>query len=164
MRSIEPADEVTYSALQGGSRRWLRRGRRPLWGEPAIAALAALNVEGRLIQIGNSAGESIDLPTRGFRKPAGPSSATPTSRPGALEHGALAEVLGAALREGGVAVEEIRLADHSFPHGVETEMGEGDEWPGDPTPSCSNRRSLVFATPTWIGRHFEQSPRRPSSG
>lgn len=43
----------------------------PLWGEPAIAALAALNVEGRLIQIGNSAGESIDLPTRGFRNQLG---------------------------------------------------------------------------------------------
>jgi NADPH:quinone reductase-like Zn-dependent oxidoreductase len=43
----------------------------PLWGEPAMAALAALNVEGRLIQIGNSAGESIDLPTRGFRNQLG---------------------------------------------------------------------------------------------
>jgi NADPH2:quinone reductase len=43
----------------------------PLWGEPAIAALGALNVEGRLIQIGNSAGESIELPTRGFRNQLG---------------------------------------------------------------------------------------------
>jgi NADPH2:quinone reductase len=43
----------------------------PLWGEPALAALAALNVEGRLIQIGNSAGESIELPTRGFRNQLG---------------------------------------------------------------------------------------------
>jgi NADPH:quinone reductase-like Zn-dependent oxidoreductase len=43
----------------------------PLWGDPAIAALAALKVEGRLIQIGNSAGESIDLPTRGFRNQLG---------------------------------------------------------------------------------------------
>jgi NADPH2:quinone reductase len=39
----------------------------PLWGEPALAALGALNIEGRLIQIGNSAGESVELPTRGFR-------------------------------------------------------------------------------------------------
>jgi NADPH2:quinone reductase len=39
----------------------------PLWGEPALAALGALNAEGRLIQIGNSAGESVELPTRGFR-------------------------------------------------------------------------------------------------
>jgi hypothetical protein len=43
----------------------------PLWGEPAVAALGALNVEGRLVQIGNSAGESIDLPTRGFRNQLG---------------------------------------------------------------------------------------------
>ncbi|HEV7401176.1 MAG TPA: zinc-binding dehydrogenase [Solirubrobacterales bacterium] len=43
----------------------------PLWGEPAVAALAALNVEGRLVQIGNSAGESVELPTRGFRNQLG---------------------------------------------------------------------------------------------
>lgn len=43
----------------------------PLWGEPALAALGALNVEGRLVQIGNSAGESLDLPTRGFRNQLG---------------------------------------------------------------------------------------------
>ena len=43
----------------------------PLWGEPAVAALGALNVEGRLVQIGNSAGESVELPTRGFRNQLG---------------------------------------------------------------------------------------------
>jgi NADPH:quinone reductase-like Zn-dependent oxidoreductase len=43
----------------------------PLWGEPAMAALGALNVEGRLVQIGNSAGESAQLPTRGFRNQLG---------------------------------------------------------------------------------------------
>lgn len=43
----------------------------PLWGEPALAALGALNVEGRLIQIGNSAGETIELPTRAFRNQLG---------------------------------------------------------------------------------------------
>jgi NADPH2:quinone reductase len=43
----------------------------PLWGEPAVAALGALNVEGRLIQIGNSAGESVGLPTRGLRNQLG---------------------------------------------------------------------------------------------
>jgi NADPH:quinone reductase-like Zn-dependent oxidoreductase len=39
----------------------------PLWGEPALAALGALSIDGRLVQIGNSAGESVELPTRGFR-------------------------------------------------------------------------------------------------
>ena len=43
----------------------------PLWGEPAVAALGALNVEGRLVQIGNSAGESVELPTRAFRNQLG---------------------------------------------------------------------------------------------
>jgi NADPH:quinone reductase-like Zn-dependent oxidoreductase len=35
------------------------------------AALGALNIEGRLVQIGNSAGESVELPTRGFRNQLG---------------------------------------------------------------------------------------------
>ncbi|MGD9735573.1 MAG: zinc-binding alcohol dehydrogenase family protein [Solirubrobacterales bacterium] len=39
----------------------------PLWAEPALAALAALNRDGRLIAIGNSAGETLDLPGRDFR-------------------------------------------------------------------------------------------------
>ncbi len=43
----------------------------PLWGEPALAALGALNVEGRLVQIGNSAAESLELPTRAFRNQLG---------------------------------------------------------------------------------------------
>jgi NADPH:quinone reductase-like Zn-dependent oxidoreductase len=43
----------------------------PLWGEPAMAALGALKVEGRLVQIGNSAAESAELPTRGLRNQLG---------------------------------------------------------------------------------------------
>ena len=39
----------------------------PLWGEPAVAALAALNRDGRLIAIGNSAGETLNLSGRDFR-------------------------------------------------------------------------------------------------
>ncbi len=39
----------------------------PLWGEPALAALAALNRDGRLISVGNSAGESAELAVRDFR-------------------------------------------------------------------------------------------------
>jgi multimeric flavodoxin WrbA len=73
------------------------------------------------------------------------------SSPERSNTGALAEVLAAALRESGVAVEEVRLADHSFPHGVETEMGEGDEWPAIHAKLLESE-ILVFATPTWIGR------------
>ncbi|HYC80555.1 MAG TPA: zinc-binding alcohol dehydrogenase family protein [Solirubrobacterales bacterium] len=39
----------------------------PLWGEPAAAALAALHPEGRLVAIGNSAGETAEIPGRDFR-------------------------------------------------------------------------------------------------
>lgn len=39
----------------------------PLWGEPALAALAALNRDGRLISVGNAAGESAELAVRDFR-------------------------------------------------------------------------------------------------
>jgi hypothetical protein len=44
--------------------------------------------------------------------------------------GALAEVVAAALRKQDVEVAEVRAADRSIPAGVESEMGEGDEWPG----------------------------------
>jgi hypothetical protein len=36
-----------------------------------VAALGALSIEGRLVQIGNSAGESVELSTRGFRNQLG---------------------------------------------------------------------------------------------
>jgi NADPH2:quinone reductase len=39
----------------------------PLWGEPAVAALAALNLGGRLVAIGNSAGETAAIPGRDLR-------------------------------------------------------------------------------------------------
>lgn len=39
----------------------------PLWGEPAVAALASLNRDGRLVAIGNSAGETAPIPGRDFR-------------------------------------------------------------------------------------------------
>jgi len=39
----------------------------PLWGGPALAALAALNRDGRLVAIGNAASETLELPGRDFR-------------------------------------------------------------------------------------------------
>lgn len=39
----------------------------PLWGRPAVAALETLNRDGRLVSIGNSAGESTELAVRDFR-------------------------------------------------------------------------------------------------
>ena len=43
----------------------------PLWGEPAMAALSALNMRGRLVQLGNSAGEEAALASRGLRSKLG---------------------------------------------------------------------------------------------
>ena len=64
---------------------------------------------------------------------------------------ALAEVLAAALRSEGVEVATVRAVDNSIPPGVESEMGEGDEWPGIRT-QILDSEILIFATPTWLGR------------
>jgi multimeric flavodoxin WrbA len=64
---------------------------------------------------------------------------------------ALASVVAGALRDSGVEVDEVRLVDHSYPHGVESDMGEGDEWPGIRGRILA-AEILVFATPTWLGR------------
>jgi multimeric flavodoxin WrbA len=64
---------------------------------------------------------------------------------------ALAEVVAGALRGRGVEVGAVRAVDHSIPPGVESEMGEGDEWPGIRERILA-AEILVFATPTWLGR------------
>jgi multimeric flavodoxin WrbA len=63
----------------------------------------------------------------------------------------LAKVVADALREREVEVREIRLADHEIKPGVETDMGEGDEWPAIHG-SVLESEILVVATPTWVGR------------
>lgn len=65
--------------------------------------------------------------------------------------GALAEVVAEALRGDGVEVGSVRAVDHEIPPGVETRMGEGDEWPGIRA-RVLDAQILVFATPTWLGR------------
>jgi multimeric flavodoxin WrbA len=64
---------------------------------------------------------------------------------------ALAEVVVEALRKKDVEVASVRAVDHSIPPGVESEMGEGDEWPGIHR-QILDSEILVFATPTWLGR------------
>ncbi|HEV7770714.1 MAG TPA: NAD(P)H-dependent oxidoreductase [Solirubrobacterales bacterium] len=64
---------------------------------------------------------------------------------------ALAEIVADALREQGVEMSSVRAVDHSIPPGVESEMGEGDEWPGIRSQILGSQ-ILVFATPTWLGR------------
>ena len=64
---------------------------------------------------------------------------------------ALAEVVIDALRQEGVEVEAMRAVDHSIPPGVESEMGEGDEWPRIRF-QILDSEILILATPTWLGR------------
>jgi multimeric flavodoxin WrbA len=45
----------------------------------------------------------------------------------------------------------VRAVDHSIPPGVESDMGEGDEWPGIRA-QILDSEILIFATPTWLGR------------
>ncbi|MGH2974983.1 MAG: flavodoxin family protein [Solirubrobacterales bacterium] len=64
---------------------------------------------------------------------------------------ALAEIVAEGLRSEDVEVEAVRAVDRSIPPGVETNMGEGDEWPGI-RGQILDAEILVFATPTWLGR------------
>lgn len=64
---------------------------------------------------------------------------------------ALAEVVAGALRGEGVEVDSVRAVDHAIPPGVESEMGEGDAWPGIRA-RILDSEILLFATPTWLGR------------
>ena len=62
----------------------------------------------------------------------------------------LAKVVADGLRERGVEVTEERLVDHEIKPGVETDMGEGDEWPRIHD-SILESQILVVATP-FVGR------------
>jgi multimeric flavodoxin WrbA len=64
---------------------------------------------------------------------------------------ALAEVVADAMRGEGVEVTAVRAVDHAIHPGVESEMGEGDEWPGIRR-QILDAEILLFATPTWLGR------------
>src|SRR3954453_5544069 len=64
---------------------------------------------------------------------------------------ALADVVAEALRKEGVEVASVRAVDHPIPPGVESEVGEGDEWPGIRR-QILDSEILLFATPTWLGR------------
>lgn len=64
---------------------------------------------------------------------------------------ALAEVLAEALRKEEVEVSFARAVDHTIKPGVESDMGEGDEWPGIRS-QILDSEILIVATPTWLGR------------
>lgn len=64
---------------------------------------------------------------------------------------ALGRVVSDALEAEGVDVEWIRATDHNIVPGVETDMGDGDDWPPihDMILDCE---ILVLVTPTWLGK------------
>ena len=64
---------------------------------------------------------------------------------------ALAEVVSHALRERDVEVRTLRAVDLDIKPGVETDMGDGDAWPGVHD-AILESEILVLAVPTWVGR------------
>jgi multimeric flavodoxin WrbA len=64
---------------------------------------------------------------------------------------ALAGVVGGALAEAGVEVDWVRVVDHDVKPGVESDMGDGDEWPAILEKVLASE-ILVVATPTWVGK------------
>jgi multimeric flavodoxin WrbA len=63
----------------------------------------------------------------------------------------LASVVIDELREHDVECELIRLVDLDVKPGVESDMGDGDEWPSVRERIVASE-ILVVATPTWVGR------------
>jgi multimeric flavodoxin WrbA len=64
---------------------------------------------------------------------------------------ALARVVMDALGEQGVESETVRVVDHDVRPGVESDMGDGDEWPAIRSKVLA-AEILVLASPTWLGR------------
>ncbi|MFD6094618.1 flavodoxin family protein [Oerskovia sp. NPDC060338] len=62
----------------------------------------------------------------------------------------LGSVVVEALREKEVEVDTIRIVDLHVPPGVETDMGEGDQWPTVHDKILA-AEILIVATPTWVG-------------
>lgn len=63
----------------------------------------------------------------------------------------LARDLGAELEKFGVENEFIRIADHDIKPGVQTDMGDGDQWPLIRQKMLA-ANILIIATPTWVGQ------------
>ena len=71
--------------------------------------------------------------------------------PDASNTQALLEVLAEALEANGVECELVRAVDLKLEPGVETDMGQGDEWP-EVHQKLLDSEILVIGTPTWLGR------------
>jgi len=64
---------------------------------------------------------------------------------------ALARVVAEALEKESVTVDWVRAADHDIKPGVESDMGDGDEWPAIRSKILA-AEILIIASPTWVGR------------
>jgi multimeric flavodoxin WrbA len=64
---------------------------------------------------------------------------------------ALAKVVETAIQARGAETEMVRALDYEIKPGVESDMGEGDEWP-QLLDKVLASEILVIATPTWLGR------------
>ncbi|AIV32361.1 flavodoxin family protein [Streptomyces sp. R1] len=64
---------------------------------------------------------------------------------------ALAATVIAALKGHGAEVDVVRAVDLNLKPGVETDMGDGDDWPGVHEKLLASQ-ILVVASPTWLGR------------
>lgn len=71
---------------------------------------------------------------------------------------ALARVVSEALEAEGVETEFIRAVDHDIKPGVESDMGDGDQWPPI-RESILGSEILVVVTPTWLGQPSSVSKR-----
>ncbi|MEU4142650.1 flavodoxin family protein [Streptomyces parvulus] len=63
---------------------------------------------------------------------------------------ALAATVIAALKGHGVEVDVVRAVDLNLKPGVETDMGDGDEWPRVHERLLASQ-ILILASPTWVG-------------
>ncbi|PPS70690.1 flavodoxin family protein [Streptomyces sp. MH60] len=73
----------------------------------------------------------------------------PSPQPSNTE--ALAATVIASLKGHGAEVDVVRAVDLNLKPGVETDMGDGDDWPGVHEKLLA-AQILVIASPTWLGR------------
>ncbi|CAL9342102.1 flavodoxin family protein [Streptomyces sp. ICN988] len=73
----------------------------------------------------------------------------PSPQPSNTE--ALAATVIAALKGHGAEVDVVRAVDLNLKPGVETDMGDGDDWPAVHEKLLASQ-ILVVASPTWLGR------------
>ena len=71
---------------------------------------------------------------------------------------ALVKVLTEEFAKAKVETELIRAVDHNIHPGVESDMGDGDEWPAI-REKILDADILIIATPTWLGQHSSVAQR-----